>query len=752
MKKVIAFATALLLAPVFFISCTKKSDKEIKSKSSQEEVSDSKTEESDGKKEAPAESAKAEKEIVWFGEESTPFDKANLTDAPTSFSEFSTVLAIGDQIVIPQDCDVYKSPNSQAFNESPGKLKEGSTVHLLYQDQDKNWLCFVDEKGNSAWAKTSIPFKQRQYTSKDSIIRKLWEKDGFDLAAFSPDGKTVAFHRWDYRFSSEKGLCVCDRATGEELFVTEAKPRSRIAMAYSPDGEYIYYVRDDKYLMQVCIKDKTQKDLGSPTPYQASINDHSEFLQSIHPLPDGENILCGVYYESWAMYNLKTQSWTYKTGGDFMWANSFAFSPDGKYIAGSAGNPTDLCVWKMDTREIVWQKMRDFGGDLYYSADGKTLYVVNGTGITALNALTGEEISKAYIEFPYHYNIYSWQVIPKKDRALFTVNEEKSGQYDSEHGLTYLYAYELSTGKLVQAEHIEDAGKKIEALAISPDGKYISIRIKDGSHVNECHQVICAVNLDKKAKEMPSVKRSKDEEKSRRFLLENSFTAGWWRLSFYPNGVYGLWARHDGTMTGNWILKKSERRDGYYEVALSTPMHGGKEEPYSFTNQYNMQASFPGEYMVYPDYEDFDCKGSLGAYDDGDPILQSERPSPAWKTYYYKGENVLKYPGWGDKDAKYLTVLENTKMRKEPSLNAETVSLAYYDYKNEKYIENRNVVYAGQVIRIIGATERKETIDGKTAPWYLIYEDDHNGGEFTEGSLVWVYGGYSYESDLKDAK
>ncbi|MBQ2571781.1 MAG: hypothetical protein II579_04885, partial [Treponema sp.] len=144
MKKVIAFATALLLAPVFFISCTKKSDKEIKSESSQEEVSDSKQKESDGKKEAPAESAKAEKEIVWFGSESTPFDKASLTDAPKSFSEFSTVLAIGDQIVIPQDCDVYKSPNSQDFKESPGKLKEGSTVHLLYQDQDKNWLCFVD--------------------------------------------------------------------------------------------------------------------------------------------------------------------------------------------------------------------------------------------------------------------------------------------------------------------------------------------------------------------------------------------------------------------------------------------------------------------------------------------------------------------------------------------------------------------------------------------------------------------------------
>ncbi|MBQ5450972.1 MAG: hypothetical protein IIT57_13155, partial [Treponema sp.] len=96
MKKVIAFATALLLAPVFLISCTKKSDKEIKSESSQEEVSDSKQKESDGKKEAPDESAKAAEEIVWFGSESTPFDKASLTDAPTSFSEFSTVLAIGD--------------------------------------------------------------------------------------------------------------------------------------------------------------------------------------------------------------------------------------------------------------------------------------------------------------------------------------------------------------------------------------------------------------------------------------------------------------------------------------------------------------------------------------------------------------------------------------------------------------------------------------------------------------------------------
>ena len=754
MKKIIM--AGICAGLVFFSGCNEKAKNQSSSNTSTDSENTSTAQNSESEKNAGEVIKKAElPKIVWYESDTIPFDEAELIDQQDTFSTFSTPLPVGDKIVISEDCTVYKTPECESFATSitnlpvslesaskSGSIKEGSAVYLLYTGENRDSYYIVDKNGNAGWIKTSLPFKQRAYSESDSIIRKVWEKEGFDLAAFSPDGKIVAFHRWDYRYSSSEGISVCDRATGEELFTAEARPRSRIACAFSNDGKHFYYVADDKYLMQLSIADKTQKNLGSPTPHQAEINDGSEFIQSIHPLPDGENILCGVYYEPWAMYNLKTESWTYKKGGDFMWANSFAFSPDGKYIAGSAGNPTDICVWDKKTHKLIWQKYREFGGDLYYSADSKVLYAVNGTGITALNAKTGELISKANIEFPYHYNLYSWEVFPLKDRVVYTINTDNPGDYDSVHGFAYLYVYELSTGKLIQAEHIEDNGKKIESIAISPDGEYIAIRIKDDTHVNECHQVICAINLDKKAKEVPAVNYDTTDAVSREFLLENSFDCGWSRLSFYPDGVYGIWARHDGTQTGCWSITKADNNRSI--VILSTPGYGDKKNEYSFQSKDEIKAFIPDYFYIRPDYEDFDSSGALEGH--GDRYIYANKPSPAWKTYEYKGETVIKYPGWGATDIKYLHVLENTKMRKHPSMGADTVSIPYHDYKEDKHIDDRCILFAGQSLHIIAATAEKETIDGKTAPWYLVYEDDHTNEEYSTGELVWVFGGFSYES------
>lgn len=696
-------------------------------------------------------------DIVWGSSESLDLDESNLVDMQVEFTDFATPLAIGDQIVVPVECEVYpcQLPGDFGINkfyfgnlpddvvpEPSMSLEAGSVVTLLYTGEDSTWLRILDEKGNVGWINSGVPCKQRQYSESESIIRKLWEKGCFDFAAFSPDRRIVAFHRWNYRFDADEGISVCERATGKELFVARADVGSKIGYAFSPDGKYFYYIGDDKALMQVDIKNRTQKFLGAPS------TDGKEFLQSIYPLPDCENVLCGTYYEPWAMFNLKTGTWTYKKGGDFMWATSFAFSPDKKYIAGCAGNPTDICVWEMETKKIVWQKFREFGGELHYSEDGKTLYVVNGAGILSLNAMTGELISRIDIEFPYKYRIERCVVVPEKDRIVYAINVENPEKKDGIHSFAYLYVYELSTGKLVQAEHIEEDGKEIQNISVSSDGKYISICIQDGSCVNECHQVICAINLDKKAKDIPVIKRSPEEKKVRNFLSANSFDAGWWQLWLYPDGEYTLSARHDGTMTGNWILMKNE--EGRYIVRFSKAGYGHNKQDETLYLRDENRVFLPGWLYVDPDYEDLDSSGAL--CDESEAVIRSNTPSPAWKTYDYKGETVIKYPGWGAKDAKALKVLENTKMRKWPSLDAYEVSMPYYDYKFGEHIEDRCVLFEGQTVHIIAATEQKETIDGKTAPWYLVYEDDHMECEDSEGELVWVFGGFSRVIDENDSK
>ena len=136
-----------------------------------------------------------------------------------------------------------------------------------------------------------------------------------------------------------------------------------------------------------------------------------------------------------------------------------------------------------------------------FSPDSKTVYVVNGTGITDLN---------------------------ERER-YFCEEQEKAG--------SYIYVYELSTGKFVQAERIEDEGKRIEAITLSPDGEYISIRIRDGAHFNECHQVICKIDLEKEARSLPKIAKNEDEENPLKFLLNTSFDLDvYWSLNFFYDG------------------------------------------------------------------------------------------------------------------------------------------------------------------------------------------------------------------------
>ncbi|MBO4386903.1 MAG: PD40 domain-containing protein [Treponema sp.] len=748
---VIIFIAALI---VFASGCNKSKD----GTSAVEKAVDSSSNEVNPEaKDAADKTEESKKAPVWIASERIPFEQADLIEEQKTFANFSTVLPFGDKVIVSEESEVFQSASTLSLTEDTVKVKSGSTVYLLNKDANGEWINFVDSEGNSGWIKSG--FKQRKYSEGESIIKKLWVKDAYDFACFSPDGKTLVFHRWDNRYSAESGISVCDRATGEEIFTAYAKPHSRVVYAYSPDGKYFYYVENDRTLCMLNIESRETKRL---TEFFNSKYDSNESIMSINPLPDGENVLCGLYYAGWKIYNIKKENISYASDNDdFMWANSFAFSPDGKYIAGSATNPADICVWKPDSinggnKGIVWQKYRDYAGDLYYSADGKKLYVVNGTGITALDALTGKELSKTRIEFPQHMRIEDFEVVPQKDRLVYALNEWPTKSNDWIHSFSYIYVYELSTGSLVQVEHIEDEGKKISRIAVSGDGKYISILVDDGSRVNECHQVVCAIDLNKKPCSLPAVKVNPKEEKYRNFLLDNSFDAdGYWQLAFYADGTYTLSARHDGTKTGNYVVKYMES-SGNCRLSFSGCGYGDEKESVEFTHKdssgVEYGSSLPGTYVVNPDYIDFHTSGAIRYSDDYEPAFTSTRPSPSGKTYSYhmhpySDEDVVKYPMWGEKDIKYLYVQENTKMRSNPFLDAEPVWMPYNDYSDGgyKYVEKRCIVQAGRKFRIIGATVRKDTVDGKTAPWYLIYEDD--GGDMPSGQLVWVFGGYSMEVD-----
>lgn len=682
-----------------------------------------------------------------FGTKENPYKEDELIPlrglvyGQDDFPDFATPLPIGDKIFITDVMEVYRTSDRDPY-DPPFAFPAGSTAYYIGAGNSGD-IRVVDENGNTGWIDDEDVtrkdyIRQKNYTFSDSMIKKEWEKSGYDVAKFSPDGKLIALMRWNYNRSSEDAILICERDSGKRKFTINAKldQTNPICGAFSPDSRYFYYITEDKYLNQADLKDETVNHFGSPTPAEIESKGRWEHLRSVHPLPDGENILCGVYYEPWAMYNIKTGKWTYKKNEKFMWANSFAFSPDGKFIAGSATNPSDLSVWEADTKKLLWQRVWEFSGDLYYSKDGKYLYVVNGTGITKLDANTGETISKIDINFPTCLYLQHFSALPQKDRVVYSLNSNPSG---SQGGFSYLYFYELSTGNLVQVEHIEEGEKRtqIRGIELSPDGNMISLCIADGSRVTECHQAVCSVNLDKKAKSIPKIKRDKTEEKYTKFLTSTTFDAGWWTLSFYEDGIYSLSARHDGSFYGNWMIDSQPDKSSYWIYTTELKYKSSNASMYPDEDRlYNKR------WMVDPDYEDFDFKGLIS---DNTRTFYSNTQSPSGKTYDLDGERVIKRSG----ENKYIYINENTKMRRKPSLSAETVSLPYYYYNGDYsgHVKERVVVFAGEYFQVHGETEKKDTIDGVTSPWYLIYEDDNLGGEDTRFERVWVFGGFSTEFD-----
>ena len=668
-------------------------------------------------------------------------ENGSYTDQKINYTDFSTALPVGDKVILTAENAVFKSA-ALMDNDVP-YIEKNSVVYFLNKVfNDKEMIEFIDDNGNTGWV--SANYAQKVYSPEDSIIKKLWVKDGYDFVRFSPVGENLSFHRWAFRHSAEEGVSVCNRATGEEIFTAYANPYSRIACAYSSDGRYFYYIEDDNTLCQLDTETKESEKVCSFYNYN---EERYETITGIYPLPDGDNVLLALY-TGWGMYSQSTKNHWNVPSDEFMWANSFAFSPDGKLIAGSATNPAGICIWDMNGN-LCWSQYYDILGELYFSEDSKTLYVVNGTGITALDAETGEEKSKIQINLPYQMRLVDYEINIKKDRVVYAMNERISD--DEEDEAPYIYVYELSTGKIVQAERIQDNGKKVEDVTLSPDGQYIAIRIRDGSHVNECHQVICQIDLDKEARKLPVIHRSETEEKALNFLLDTSFELGYWSLNFYYDGTYTVSGRHDGTMTGRYELYENEW--GTLRVKFSGCGYGDTEEEFEYEHQdaygNTYVTYFPGEYVLNPDYIDFNICGAFTYTDDCEIAIPSSKQSPSGQEYDYffantgTFEKVYKYPGWGEKDQALLWINENTKMRKEPFLDSDVVYMSHYDYDTGVYTESRCVLFADTTHRIIGATVRKDTIDGVTAPWYLVVEYNGADGPDTEARLVWCFGGYS---------
>ena len=224
--------------------------------------------------------------------------------------------------------------------------------------------------------------------------------------------------------------------------------------------------------------------------------------------------------------------------------------------------------------------------------------------------------------------------------------------------------------------------------------------------------------------------------KYERFLHDNTFHIGWRRFTFKSDGQYSNIAPNDPTLGTYTVSGNKLTIEPYY-----CPDDPEKNYYYKMYLIDGITISLPATFEICPDDEDLFHKGCLIHES---VTIWSECEEYSEGPFEYQGYKVKKYPVGSQE--KYIFVLENTKMRDAPSLKSNVVELPYLpSHHNYDYLKKRHVVYAGEIIRIIGSTDYEETINGVKAKWYLIQEDDKMGDADSEYKLVWIFGGWIKE-------
>lgn len=227
------------------------------------------------------------------------------------------------------------------------------------------------------------------------------------------------------------------------------------------------------------------------------------------------------------------------------------------------------------------------------------------------------------------------------------------------------------------------------------------------------------------------------------FLNENTY------CFCSPFGGY-LWPKLEYTLNGNTLsLSKFSYENPFNIDELN--------EIFSVDTQNQFV-----DFIYDENFCTFDYKGG---YRNGKIMLTDGQTKTPDGTVCYIGDTkVVKKSG-------YLVPVDNLKIRKEPTIHAQTGTINYnyellwkreekyqnsnsfneqYVIANEDFYDKKNTLpflLAGLIKKFDAVTVEKDTIDGITAPWYRISIED----EATSLSY-WIFGGYIKEIDNPQTK
>ena len=115
------------------------------------------------------------------------------------------------------------------------------------------------------------------------------------------------------------------------------------------------------------------------------------------------------------------------------------------------------------------------------------------------------------------------------------------------------------------------------------------------------------------------------------------------------------------------------------------------------------------------------------------------------------GVECILYPQ-DEESKKYVLLLENLKIRKQPSTKAKVLTINGYESDVGSIDEKRNVEFAGSVLWVKAKSLKEDIIDGKSSPWYYIICSDEINNFDGWNYFGWIYGGYVKEIEQNEVE
>jgi WD40 repeat protein len=275
-------------------------------------------------------------------------------------------------------------------------------------------------------------------------------KDDIRDLAFSPDGRLLAaagynIHLWDI----SNGQII------DQFHENSGSYHQYTSLSFSQDGKTL--VSGECQLEDVvCIRGKISLwDLTGIQTIKHPINGINTTGSSIAFNPNGKTAALSTDDGSVILWDIENHQ---ILGKPFRFPEesiyNAAFSPDGDTLIAAGDH---IYFWNIDSEQIIGKPIKNLGGNIALSPDGKTLAMESINTIFLWNIGTGQSIGQP-INMTENYPI------------AFAFNPDGKKLVIGSSGNKDIIFWDVTTGQLIKPQ-LEEPGGYVISLAFSPDGK-----------------------------------------------------------------------------------------------------------------------------------------------------------------------------------------------------------------------------------------------------------------------------------------